>query len=226
MQVQTNAIVLSALKYKDTSLIVRCYTQKYGIQSYLLHHILKSKKRKINVAYFQLLTPLEINATHKTNRGLHTINDVKLSHTYTSLHTNVYKSSVVLFLAEMLQNCLKEEEENPELYRFIETALLWFDLHDFNANFHLVFLLKLTKHLGIYPDETKTHLNFFKNKKDNQQIILLNTLLGIKFDEIMAIKMSAHTRNEILTEIINYFSVHLGDFKKPKSLAILHNVFK
>ncbi len=226
MKIQTNAIVLSALKHKDTSLIVRCYTQKYGLQSYVLHHILKAKKGKINSAYFQVLSQLEINATHKPNQTLHSISEVKLHHTYLNLQTNIYKSTVVLFLAEILQNVLKEEEQNTDLYHFIETALLWYDLHDFNANFHLVFLIKLTQHLGIYPDASKTHLNFFIHNKNNQQIILLNTLLGTNFDALHTIKMSAQSRNEILLEIINYFNVHLGDFRKPKSLAILHDVFK
>ncbi len=225
MQVQTNAIVLSALKYKDSSLIVRCYTQNYGLQSYILHHVLKGKKGKLNAAYFQLLSQLEIHANHKTNQTLHTISEVKLHHAYQSLQTNIYKSTVVLFLAEILQNVVIEEEKNIDLYHFIETALLWYDLHEFNANFHLIFLLKLSKHLGIYPDVKKTHLNFFLHEKNNHKITQLNTLLGIHFDTLNFIKINAQTRNEILSEIINYFSVHLGGFKKPKSLDILHNVF-
>lgn len=226
MQIQTNAIVLSAIKYKDNSLIVRCYTQNHGLQSYILHHVLKGKKGKLNAAYFQLLSQLEIHATHKTNQTLHTINDVKLHHAYQSLQTNIYKSTVVLFLAEILQNVVVEEEKNTDLYHFIETALLWYDLHEFNANFHLIFLLKLSKHLGIYPDAKKTHLNFFVHDKNISKITTFNNLLGIPFDALNTIKINTQIRNEILNEIITYFSVHLGGFKKPKSLDILHNVFK
>ena len=225
MLLNTNAIVLSALKYKDSSLIVSCYTRELGVQSYILHHIFKAKKGKLNPAYFQLLTQLEIQTNYKSNQSLHKITEVKLHHTYTSLHTNVYKSSVSIFMAEVLQNVLKEEEKNTELYHFLETSLLWYDLNDFNANFHLAFLLKLSQYLGIHPDPNTLHLNFFRHNMDNHKIHVLKNLLGIHFDDLNSIKINAQIRQDILSEILHYFSVHLGAFKKPKSLKILHDIF-
>ena len=55
MQVSTKAIVLTAIKYGDSSLIVRCYTEQSGSKSYLLRGVLKSKKGKLRPAYFQPL---------------------------------------------------------------------------------------------------------------------------------------------------------------------------
>ena len=130
-----------------------------------------------------------------------------------------------MFIAEVLQNILKEEEKNIELYRFLEASLLWYDLHEFNANFHLTFLLKLSQYLGVYPDIDTLHLNFFNYEKDNHKIDVLKKLLGIHFDDLHTIKINAQMRQDILNEILHYFSVHLGDFKKPKSLKILHDIF-
>lgn len=221
----TKAIVLSAMKYKDSSLIVTCYTMSHGVQSYILHHVLKSKKGKINPGYFQVLSQLELQVNHKPNQSLQKISEVKLQHTYTSLQTNIYKSTVALFLAEILHNCLKEEEENQDLYNYLEAALLWYDIHDFNANFHLLFLIKLSQHLGIYPDEHKLNQNFFYYEKNQTKIEGLKLLFGANFDDLHVIKYSAQMRQEILNEILQYFNVHLGVFKKPKSLRILHDVF-
>jgi len=225
MLLTTNAIVLSALKYKDSSLIVSCYTEELGVQSYILHHIFKTKKGKLNPAYFQLLTQLEIQTNYKPNQSLHKITEVKLHHTYTSIHTNIYKSTVSIFIAEVLQSLLKEEEKNPKLYHFLEASLLWYDLHDFNANFHLAFLLKLSQYLGIYPDPDTLHLNFFRHDTHNQKTHILKNLLGMHFDDLNTIKINAQMRQDILSEILHYFSVHLGDFKKPKSLKVLHDIF-
>ena len=225
MLLKTNAIVLSALKYKDSSLIVSCYTKELGIQSYILHHIFKTKKGKLNPAYFQLLTQLEIQTNYKANQSLHKISEVRLHHSYTSIHTNIYKSSVSLFIAEVLQSILKEEEKNSELYHYLEASLLWYDLHDFNANFHLTFLLKLSQYLGIYPDINTIHLNFFKYEINNQKTQVLKKLLGIHFDDLHTIKINSQIRHDILNEILHYFNVHLGDFKKPKSLTVLHDIF-
>jgi len=225
MLLTTKAIVLSALKYKDSSLIVTCYTKELGVQSYILHHIFKSKKGKINPAYFQILTQLEIQTSNKPNQSLHKINDVKLQHNYQTLHTNIYKSTVSMFLAEVLQNVLKEEEKNTELYHFLEATFLWYDLHDFNANFHVLFLLKLSQHLGVYPDIDTLHLNFFNYEKDTQKINVLKNFLGTNFDALDSIKINAQIRQDILSEILHYFNVHLGGFKNPKSLKILHDIF-
>ncbi|MFD0964560.1 DNA repair protein RecO [Pseudofulvibacter geojedonensis] len=225
MLVNTTGIVLGKIKYQEHSLIVNCYTKEYGLQSYILHHILRKKKGKINPAYFLALSQLELKATHKKNQSIHKINDVRLLHTYTSLHTNVYKSSVALFLAEVLQSVLKEEEENSNLYNFLETSLLWYDLNEFNANFHILFLLKLSQHLGLYPNIKNIDQHFFLHDANYAKINTLKELLGINFDTLSSIKMTAQLRQDILQEILHYFSVNLGSFKQPKSLAILHNVF-
>jgi DNA repair protein RecO (recombination protein O) len=221
----TKAIVLSALKYKDSSLIVTCYTFEYGIQSYILHHVLKSKKGKLNPSYFQALSQLEVQVSHKENQSLQKISEVRLKHTYTSLQTNIYKSTVALFLSEILYNCLKEEEQNKELYNYLEAALLWYDIHEFNANFHLLFLIKLSQYLGIYPDENNLNQYFFYYEKNLSKINSLKALFGANFDELHLVKYSAQMRQDILQEILQYFNVHLGVFKTPKSLKILHDVF-
>jgi len=225
MLLTTKAIVLSALKYKDSSLIVSCYTKELGVQSYILHHIFKSKKEKLNPAYFQPLTQIEIQTSYKPSQTLHKINEVKLQHSYLTLHTNIYKSTVSMFLAEVLQNVLKEEEKNSELYHFLEATFLWYDLHDFNANFHVLFLLKLSQHLGIYPDIDTLQLNFFNYEKDTRKINVLKNFLGTNFDTLDTIKINVQMRQDTLSEILHYFSVHLGDFKQPKSLKILHDIF-
>ena len=112
MLIYTKAIVISKLKYRDNDLIVKCYTEHFGIQSYLLRGVLKSKTGKLKVAYFQLLSQLEINVNYKENRSLQSITEVKPFVFYQSVHTNVAKSAIVMFLAEVLSEILKEEEKN------------------------------------------------------------------------------------------------------------------
>ena len=144
MLVSTKAIVLSKFRYKEHDLIVKCYTEKFGVRSYLLSNILKNKKGKFKPAYFQLLTILDIQADHKDSRSLQYLKDIKLQCNYTSLHTNVIKSAIGMFLSDVLVNILKEEEENHALYHFLETSLIWFDENETNASFHLKFLIPLT----------------------------------------------------------------------------------
>ena len=124
----TKAIVLSSIKYGETSLIVKCYTQEEGVKSYLIRGVLKPKKKGIKAAHFQPLTQLKIIANHNTKNTLNSIKEVHVIHPYKSIHTNIVKQSVVLFLSEVLANSIQEEEQNLALYEYLETAFIWLDL--------------------------------------------------------------------------------------------------
>ncbi|WP_298497449.1 DNA repair protein RecO [uncultured Algibacter sp.] len=238
MLITTNAIVLSKLKYRDNDLIVKCYTQEKGIVSFLLRGVLKSKKGNSKVAYFQLLSQLQIVFTHKNGRSLQSIKETKLDYLYSSLHTNILKGSIVMFLSEVLSNTLQEEEQNETLYSYLENTLLWLDSQSEYANFHLLFLLKLTKYLGFYPDTTNidaAYFNLYEGKFEMKQsnkyaisgenLTLLKQLLGITFDALPSIKINAKQRQSFLSMILLYFELHLGSFKTPKSLQIFNQVF-
>lgn len=238
MLTTTNAIVLSKLRYRDNDLIIKCYTQQFGVVSFLIRGVLKNKKGNIKAAYFQLLSQLQLVIDYKKNRNLHTIKDVKLNYLYHSLHTNIIKSAVVMFLSEVLSSILQEEEENEILYSYIETTLLWFDTHDESSNFHLLFLLNLTKYLGFYPENMNSESPYF-NLKDGkfenknygktsiygENLTLLKTLLGTTFDAINLIKINSKQRQSFLNMILLYYELHLGTFKTPKSLQVFNQVF-
>lgn len=239
MLVTTKAIVISTIKYGDAGIIAKCLTASDGIKSYLLRGILKSKKGKLKIAYFQPLMQLEIVANHKNKGSLEYIKDVKTVYPYTSIHTTITKSSIVLFLSEILNYSIQEEEKNETLFEFIENALQWLDVHDEIANFHLIFLMNLTKYFGFYPETANMHKSyfdlqegqFFDSNTMNQCITgktltCFKQLLGIKFDEQSTIMLSSQIRNEILAIFIQYFKLHLQGFRQPKSMEVLHEVFK
>lgn len=240
MLISTKAIVLSKLKYRDSDLIVKCYTKDFGLKSYLLRSILKSKKGKIKVAYFQELSILNIEADHRDGRSLQYIKELKLAYHYHSVHSNVVKGTIAMFISEILSNILKEEEENNELFQFLETSLIWFDQSDSDviASFHLMFLMELSKYLGFYPNTHNFESQFFNletgrfqdsNLGDycisGEKLIFLKELLGIKFDANKRLNISNSQKRELLDMILIYFNLHLDGFKKPKSIEVLNQVF-
>ena len=238
MLITTKGIVFSALKYGEADLIVKCFTEKSGLKTYLLRGVLKSKKGKLKASLFQPLTQLEIVANHKDKGTLEYMREAKLFQPYQSLHTNVLKSTVVMFLSEVLRNAVKEEEPNESLFEFLETSLTWFDMHDKTANFHLFFLLKLTKYLGFYPDDTfrgEPIFNLldgtFQTVETNNDCIsdenveVLKQLLGTDFDSLSTIKLNQTNRSRFLLMLLNYYEIHLQGFKKPKSLTVLNEIY-
>ncbi len=240
MIIKSHIIVLSKIKYKDHDLIVRAYTKHRGAVSYLIKGGLKSSKaNRSKVVYFQPLMQLSVEENYKSNQSLHYLKDIKSSYIYKTLYANVYKSAIVLFLSELLSNILKEEEQNEGLFHFIETAFQYLDNEEHYANFHILFLLKLSRYLGFQPDKSKGESDFFNLQLGSfesfstgsysvsgKNLILLKQLLGINFDELTSIKMNGQERQDFLSMLLLYFELHLEGFRKPKSLTVLSEVFR
>jgi len=235
---KNNSIVLSKLKYRDYDLIVKCYTEQRGVVSYMLRGVLKSKKGLSKTVYYQVLSQLQIEENYKPNQSLQYIKEAKFNYIYKSLHTNIYKSSIVLFLSEILSNVLKEEEKNEDLFHFITASLQYLDNEDQFTNFHLLFLLKLTRYLGFLPENLQNDFDFFNLESgvfeaknhgvysvSGENLTLLKQLLGTSFDALKAVKITANQRQDFLHMLLHYFELHLGSFKKPKSLQVLNEVF-
>lgn len=233
----TKAIVINSIKYGDTSLITTCFTKNCGLKTYMLKGVLKSKKAKVKAAYFQPLTLLNITANHNNKGALNSIRDVQISHFYQSIYTNIKKQSIALFLAEILNYSIKEEEQNETLFSYLETSFLWLDTHEKATNFHLLFLLNLTKFLGFYPELNNINNSYFNliegnftNRKvihsvSGDNLIQFKKLLGINFDAIDQVDFSAANRQAVLSTLIQYFELHLSGFRKPKSLEVLKTIF-
>lgn len=238
MMITTQALVITTIKYGDSSLIVKCLTASHGLKSYLLKGILTARKKTWNHALFQPLTQLDLVATHKNQGGLEYIREAKVSYPYKTLHSDLKKNAIALFLSEMLHNSLHEEEENLSLFSYLQQALQWLDTHEEIANFHILFLLHLTKYLGCSPDNTHPKYPLFDLQEgkfvlfattspvlEGEECFAFSTFLGMKFDALSSVKITKEMRQKLLQAIVMYFQLHVHGFKKPRSLPILHELF-
>ena len=236
MLVKTKAIVLSALRYQEKSLIVKCFTESDGLKSYYVRDAFSSKKSSQKTVYFRPLTILEIEASHKNKGTLEYFKEVRLAHSYYSITTDISKTTIAIFVSEMLHHCIKEEEKNQSLYSFLETALLWLDSHDEVANFHLILFLEITKFLGFYPDSSHDANSFFEMTEGifvpyasvscltAEDSNLLRRLIPLKFDNSLK-TFHVSERHQLLKIILDYYALHLDGFKRPKSIEVLKEVF-
>jgi DNA repair protein RecO (recombination protein O) len=236
MQVKTKAIVLSALKFQEKSLIVKLFTLSDGLKSYFVRDAFSGRKGNHKIAYFQPLTLLEIEAVHKNKGTLENFKEIKISHPYATIASDISKSTMVMFLSEMLHHSIHEEEANPDFFSFLETAFLWLDTNDQIANFHLILLMEATKFLGFYPEDSNPDYAFFEMREgvfvpfetvtclNNSNSYLLKKLLELRFDSTQVL-FNSKERQELLKIIIDYYALHLDGFRKPKSLEVLMEVF-
>lgn len=240
MLAKSKVIVLKTLKYSESSLIIKAYSEKYGAISFLAKGIRKSGKSK-KAAFFSPLSILNIDFDYKENRDLHFFKDADIHIPLHSLQSNTSKLAISLFLSEFLYKALKEEEANHNLYEFIEKGILHFnELENSFINFHLLFLVKISKYLGFEPRpiENKNQLYFniekgiFQDFYSTQDLCLhpeesnnLNTLLTSNMGDISLIKFTYTERKELLNSIMKFYEAHFPELGKIESLYILETVF-
>lgn len=237
MQVQTSAIVISSLKYGDNGLIVKCYTENSGIESFILKNAFSGRNKKSSV--FITLNQIKMIYDQKKNSNLNFLKDAEAEFYYQSINSNPVKTTIVLFLGEILNSVLKEEEANFSLYKFLSNSINEFDSKSSNyADFHLWFLLNLTRFLGFYPHFSENYEFFdlangvstndfssgFVIEKDD--LNLFQYLISMNFNSNENSKFNQNQRKKLLEILIRYYELHISDFRRPKSLEVLYSVFE
>ncbi|MBU87256.1 MAG: DNA repair protein RecO [Flavobacteriaceae bacterium] len=239
MIISTKAIVLRKIKYSDSSLIVDVFTDVEGRKSFFLKGILASKKTKIKNSCFQPLSQVLIKYNKREGKKINFLIDCRVNNHCQNLYLDNRKSSIILFLNEILNMCIVEESSNKDLYFFLEISLKWLDDNDRISNFHIIFILNFLKYLGINPHLKKSNSRFlsfesgsFENIRprglhaEGESVKQIISLLGMNFDNCFLLRISQVQKREILKILLEYIEYHIHGFKKPKSLDIFHQIFE
>ncbi len=239
MLLKTKAIVLKTVKYSDNSVIITVYSRRLGKMSIIVK-ALHNKKSNTKINYLQPFYILNIELYYKENRNIQIAKEIKPAYNFKTLPFDITKSSLALFLAEVLYKTIKEEEKNLVFFDFIENTIQFIDVNTENiSNIHLLFLLKTTKYLGFYPINNYSEKNiFFDIQKatfvdDKININQLNiddskafsNFLNVNFDNYKDIKIDKTTRTKILQNILLFYKQQIPEFGKIKSLEIMQTVF-
>jgi DNA repair protein RecO (recombination protein O) len=222
---KTEGVALSYIKYRDTSIIARIYTQRFGLQSYVVNGI-RSSRSRMRMAMFQPLSLLDLVVYYNKKKEINRISEIGFTSHLLSLHTNVRKAAIAIFMAEFMGKVLKEDHDNIPLFEFIKNGVNTLDgLKDHFENFHLVFLLKFTDHMGIKPISAENLLHDINSLwiSDVAKREALDLLMNSEFHE--SVKMSHKQRNELLDAVLFYYQHHLGLTGNWKSLQVLREVF-
>ncbi len=236
---KTKGIVIQRIKYSETSIIVKIYTETFGLQAYIVKGA-RSRKSKIKSNVFQNLSLLDLVVSKKEKSKINFLTEVRQAYQFTTIPFDIRKSSIVIFLNEILYKTIREEEPNQNLFEYLFNSIQLLDHQEKDfANFHLLFLIKLTKHLGFFPHqkqakqykyfdltegvfvvETPIHQHYLNKELS----LILNDLLNISFEKINEIEISKMQRLQLLEKLIDYYKIHIENFNEIKSLAVLQTV--
>lgn len=236
---KTRGIIFRATDYGESSVIVQIFTEKFGLQSYIINGA-KKPKAKISRNMLQPLHLLDLVVYHKNTGSVQRISELKNAPVLLSIPYDVIKSCIAIFLNEVLYKAIKQQSPDENLFDFIFSAIEWLDHQTESvANFHLVFLTRLTRYLGFYPDRYMAgNADYFDIKNgqftrykpesvsylspphtDNFRLVLQTS-----FEDMHLLKLSNDERRYLVQKLLEYYAMHIEGFGNIKSADVLEEV--
>jgi DNA repair protein RecO (recombination protein O) len=237
---KTKAIVIKTVKYGETSLIVTCLTELFGLQTYIVNSVRKAKNSK--ASYFLPGAILEAEVYHSPNKNIQRIKEYKLAHVYQNLFSQVVKNCVALFTVELIHHCVKQPEENPDLFYFCEDALMALDNLDAisTANFPLYFLVHFSYFFGFRLEDGATAQNNYLDLQEGQFVpeqpthqyfvappqsqFIADILKAQLPQELAELQLNKTLRRQLVQQLEDFYRLHLPDFGTLKTIAVLQGV--
>lgn len=227
---KTRGIVLHYIRYGDSSIIVKIYTEQLGVQSYIVNGVRSTKAKSNKIALYQPLTLLELVVYYEPEKQkLFRIHDVRCAIPYQTIPFDIRKTTVALFLAEILSKTLKEETAHEALYDFIERSFVSFDEARAQfEDFHFHFLLGLSSFLGFLPHSASEMITQLKEIHRwrvplvyEEEIVdwLENTLQTPSYTPL-----ASAWRGYLLDVIIDFYGLHIEGVQQLKSLDVLREL--
>lgn len=221
-------------------MIVDMFTEEAGRLSFIIS-IPKTSKGRIKKQYFQPMTLLEVECDVRQNVQLQKLKDAHLLTAYTSIPFSPEKLALSLFIAEFLYHALRSEQQEKLLFAYVCDSMQWLDTVEVGfANFHLTFLMRMSRFLGFYPNlddyvdgcvfdlrtatfslQVPTHRDFL----DSHDSQLIHTLMRMDFPTMHLFQLSHHDRNRITEVLLHYYRLHIPQFPELKSLGVLQELW-
>ena len=239
MDDKLQGVVLQSIRYGDTSLIVKIYTRNLGLQSYIIKGAF-NRASKNRAAFFQPLNVIEFVVSGKNlHSTLGYVKDVQMAFFYQTLFSEMKKSAILMYVAELLSKSLTEQEQNFALYDFIVHSLQWLDLTEENyANFPLFFTLELSRFLGFYPKTNEASMPFFDMMEghfvtaapihpyylDGDSAAILSAMLNQDLEKVMQLPLNVLQRRNLLDGLITFMRLHAPFLKNLQSHEVLQSV--
>lgn len=235
--------MLHSTKYGEGQLIVHMLTRAHGRQSYITRLGRSTAKNNATGAARGLFQPLfMVEFQGQQGHGqLHKMSQASLYRQLSELPFDIVKSSISLFMSELLYRLITgHEPEDERLYGFVEESVTALDsMQSGVSNFHLHFMLRLMHYMGIAPLSNHQQ-NWWLDIKNGRfvatepqhtlkikpttatHIATLNTLTVMELDYI---KLHQAERIEIMNALVDYYHFHTDAISSVRSIRILGEIF-
>ncbi len=237
---KSRGIVLHTIKYGDTSMVAHLLTEAGGRRSYMVQGVRSRSGRGSKMALFQPMFPLEFEGLEAPNRQMDRFREVRAAYALQNIPFDVRKSTMALFMAEVLYRLIRESEPNEVLFDFVWESVAALDAIDEGvANFHLWFLAQLSRLLGFLPGNEYSRDAWFDIREglyvasqpahtmfmSQANTRLLNDMLECDVRYLGEIGLNRDERTGFLNAMLVYFGYHLDAIAAVQSIRVLKEVF-
>ncbi len=122
---KTDAVVLSSIKYLESSKIISLYTAEHGKVSVIAKGA-RQKKNKFGAA-LETMTHIRAHVYYKEGRGLQILGECDIINSFRHVAEDLGKMSVGLAIVELVNLVSHEEEKNLEFFQLLVEILTQLD---------------------------------------------------------------------------------------------------
>lgn len=233
-------IVLHTLKYGDSSMVAYLLTDVGGRRTYMVQGVRSRSGRGSKLALFQPMFPVEFEGLESPRQQMDRFKEVRAGFSLRNLPFDVRKSTMALFMAEVLYRLVRESEPNEALFGFVWSSAEALDaMDDGVSNFHLWFLANLSRLLGYRPGNDYTPGAWFDIREGLYTAVrpthpgvmtqecasLLERMLCCDVRRLGEVELNREQRSDFLSAMLAYFGYHLDAVSAVQSVRILREVF-
>ena len=109
---KARGVVLHTIKYGDSSMVAYLFTDLFGRMNYMIQGVHSSRGRGNKAALFQPMFLVEFEGIEQPQARMHRMKEVRSLTPLSSLPFDVRKSTISLFMAEVLYRLIRESEAN------------------------------------------------------------------------------------------------------------------
>ncbi len=237
---KTSGIILHTTKYSETSLIVKIISPDLGVKSYIVKGG-RSKKTKFKATIFQPLALVDMVVSGRDKSDLQRISEISILYPYSDIPYNIIKSSLVLFLNEVIYKAIKEQHPDENVFEFIKNSLQILDIKQGScSNFHVFFMIQLSRYLGFFPEGRYSIATPFFDLQEGRFVDkrpvhiyyleaslswLFSELIRAEYTNIQQLKIDKQQRKQLIDALIKFYQLHISSFGEIKSHQVLEQVY-
>jgi len=224
---KTSGIVISYIRYRETSIVVKIFTRDLGLKSYIVNGV-RIVGSKGKMALYQPLTLLELVVYDKEGAGLNRISEIKLSRAFQRIPFDFFRSGVAMFVGEVLGKSIYENYENESLFDFLYYAISHLDEEKVSLSiFPIVFLWETSRFLGFAPMDAESFFDEMELEvKSSDFITREKKYLDYLIQKSFACeeRIPAVFRKSLLDHFLVFYSQHLDNSSEWKSIKVLRQL--